>query len=282
MKRIIIPTDFSANAYNALAYALHLFADEKCLFYLLHAYSPPMPEATNIMTSANTAKKLIELTQESTQKGLDEVLQKIETSFKNPNHSFETIPAFGFLTDVINEIAKEKNADLIIMGTKGASGLKEIILGSNTSRVIGNARLPLIVVPENAVYEHLNEIAFFTDYESYFKAGEINFLLELARQSKAALHVVHVLKKGELLGPEKQKIQEDLTKKCEPIKAEFHLLTENDIENAIRLFVQSRNTPFLCLVTKKYTFLQNLFKTPTTKEVSFHTKTPMLVLKKAH
>jgi nucleotide-binding universal stress UspA family protein len=280
MKKIIIPTDFSANAYNAIAYALQLFAAENCIFYLIHAYSPPMPEPTNTMTSASTAKKLIDMAHKSAQQGLDEVLEQIQTSFMNTKHSFETIPSFGFLTDVIDEVGKEKDVDLVVMGTKGASGLKEIVIGSNTSRIIGGSNYPLIVVPENAIYDTLKEVAFMTDYDYYFERAEINPLVELVKQSGAELHITHVLIKGDKPSQEKELVREHLEDILKPVTPKYHFLTEKSVENAIHLFVQSRNTDLLCMVTKKHSFLQRLFKKPTTKEVSFHTKIPMLVLRR--
>lgn len=280
MKKIIIPTDFSSNAYNAIAYTLQLFSGEKCLFYLSHAYSPPMPEPSNTMTSATTANQIMEIARKSAQERLKEVLTQINTSYNNPDHSFETIAAFGFLIDAIYEVGNEKKIDLIVMGTKGASGIKEVLLGSNTARIINDSSFPLIVVPEVAIYEPYKEITFLTDYDYYFERSELKPLIELVNQTGAALHVVHVLEKGDKLDKKKELVREHLDDIVKPAKVSYHLLTDKSVEKAATLFIQSRNTELLCMVTKKHSFLDRLFKKLNTREMSFHTKIPMLVLKR--
>ncbi|XLS27383.1 universal stress protein [Flavobacteriaceae bacterium M23B6Z8] len=280
MKKIIIPTDFSSNAYNAIAYALQLFANQKCHFFLVHAYSPPMPEPSNTMTSANTAKQLMEVSRKSAQDGLREVQDQINRSFHNPDHSFESIAAYGFLTDVIEEIGKEKQADLVVMGTKGASGIKELFLGSNTARVISTSTFSLIVVPETAIYEPFKEISFLTDYDYYFERSELKPLLDLLHQTGAELHVVHVLEKGDTLSKEKDLVRKHLHDLIKPIKVAYHLLTDKSLERAATLFIQSRNVELLCMVTKKHSFLDRLFKKLNTRDMSLHSKTPMLVLRR--
>ncbi|WP_340198548.1 universal stress protein [Ascidiimonas sp. W6] len=281
MKRIVIPTDFSPNAYNAIAYALQLFSEEHCSFYLLHAYSPPMPEPSNTMTSAITAKRLMEISQKSAEQGLEEVLDQIKSSFNNPNHSFEIIATYGFIKDVIDEVAENKKADLIVMGTKGASGLKEIVLGSNTARVIANSSYSLIVVPETAIYEPFKEIAFFTDYDYYFERSELKPLVDLVQQTKAELHVAHILTKGDKPIPEKELVREHLDDLIKIVKPQYHLLTDHSVEKAIHIFAQSRKTAMLCMLTQKHSFLDRLFNTHPTKNISYHTKIPMLVLRKS-
>lgn len=280
MKKIIIPTDFSENAYNALTYSLRLFAEVKCHFYLVHAYTPPIPEPANTMTSATTAKQLMDMSRKNAQRELDGVVERVKSSFANPGHTFETFPVYGFLADVIDQIAEEKEAELVIMGTKGASGIKEIVLGSNTARVIGHSVYPLLVIPENAVYTPIKEVAFFTDYDYYFEKSELKPLTGLLRLTGASLHIAHITAKGNQPGKQKELVKEHLLDILKPEKPGFYLLTSQYVEKAIMLFMQSRGNDLLCLVTKKQSFLERLFKKQITREVSYHFKKPMLVLRR--
>ena len=102
------------------------------------------------------------LIEESLEK-LQKLLEKIERLPLNTQHTFYTSAFYGFFTDYIKEEEKDKNIYLIIMGTKGASGIKAVSMGSNTDNVITKVKYPVLAVPENAEYHRPKEIAFPTD-----------------------------------------------------------------------------------------------------------------------
>ncbi|WP_340073705.1 universal stress protein [Leptobacterium sp. I13] len=279
MKKILIPTDFSENAWNALQYALDLYKDETCNFFILNAYSPPIVSPTNPITSASTTKVLLDVAKKSAEEGLAAVMARINESYSSSKHQFETIASYDFLVSAVKETVKEKEIDMVVMGTKGASGLKEVIMGSNTAGVIGHIECPLLAIPEEAVFKPLKELAFATDYAYYHERFELAELLELAQKYNASICVLHALEHKDGLSKEQELVRQHLDELMEPIQHSFHTLTRVSLETATRTFTQSRDIDMLCMVTKHHSFLTRLFGKPRVEEISFHTKIPLLVLK---
>ncbi|WP_340063320.1 universal stress protein [Ascidiimonas aurantiaca] len=280
MKKILIPTDFSDNAFNAVRYALQLFAEETCTFTLLNSYNPPMAEQVNPMTTADTARVILDMAKKTSEDGLNEVLQKISADFPNKNHTFKTVSEYNFLKEAIEELVEAEKPDLIVMGTKGASGLKEIFLGSNTARVISQIECPLLAVPENATFSPIKEIAFATDYDYYFERSEMETMIDLINKFDAGFHVFHVLEHGEELPEVKAKVRNYLADIFKEQKPDFRLLTEAKLDTATRIFIQSRDVDLLCMVTRKQTFIERLFGKSRTGGISFHVQIPLLILRK--
>lgn len=147
MKNILIPTDFSKNAWNAVSYAMEFFKEQRCTFYFLHTYTPSFYRMDYVLGgpsfSAIPDKGL-----DISQAGLERTIEKVRTGYANPRHTYEMMSAFNILTDEINELTVAKDIDMVVMGTQGATGAKELFLGSNTVYVIRKARVPVLVIPE--------------------------------------------------------------------------------------------------------------------------------------
>jgi nucleotide-binding universal stress UspA family protein len=159
MKNILIPTDFSDNSWNAIKYAVNFFENSSCNFYLLHV------NTINTLVVAETtympSQEVIEETYVKPSKvKLKEMLIRIESISKNKNHKFFTLSDYNYFIESIRRHVKEKKIDIIVMGTKGASGIKKYIVGSNTGDVITRVHCSTLVVPENATFIKPKEIAF--------------------------------------------------------------------------------------------------------------------------
>ncbi len=149
MKNILIPTDFSENAYSALYYATRLFKNEPCRFYILNTLDS---EASVI-----TGKTDPQLINESKEK-LTEIRHTIVRDTEDYDHSFESILTTEKLLETIEKTVKEKGIDIIVMGTKGATGAKGFFVGSTTSNVIQKIKCcPVLVVPEEFNFEEFLE-----------------------------------------------------------------------------------------------------------------------------
>ena len=89
-------------------------------------------------------------------------------------------------------MVEDKNIDLIVMGTKGATGAQEILFGTNTVHIIKKAKCPVIAIPPNFEYEVPKEILFPTDFEVDFKSEPLGILLKIAQQHISSIEVLHV------------------------------------------------------------------------------------------
>lgn len=277
MNQILIPTDFSENAWNAIRYALELFKKSKCTFHLLNINPvPPYSGAgTAIRTAAENFKDYV---LEDSKKELKKLLSRIEELPRNANHTFTTHAVHDYFIEAIKREAEKKKIDLIIMGTKGASGLKKVTLGSNTGDVITKVKRPLLAVPEDAPFASPKEIAFPTDYHLSYDVKVLDTLINMATMNDAVIRILHISKKGEELTESQLGKKDFLDDYLVDIKHSFHSLTGTKLETAVQCFTESRDIDMIAMVAKNLNFFQRILFRPAVEEISYHTEVPFLVL----
>ncbi len=283
MKKILFPTDFSANAQNAYSYALHLAEKLDANITTLHAYLPIHVPA-NVM--ASTVGELTEMqkmeewsryekaAKEMHEKAVERGLEKVEV-----NHVMEE----GSAIEVIKKVAMDEKADLIVMGTKGASGIIGSLIGSNTATMIEEADIPVLAIPHNAKYHPIQKMAIATDFEN-LEENAILKAIEYAELFDAELHCIHVnVAHNPLLGERMAKLCSSFadTPKLsfEIIDTEDNLSSVEDVLEAIDKYVNEKNMDMLVMQTHKRTFFQKLFTVSYTKKMAFHTDVPLLTFK---
>tara|TARA_R110002073_G_scaffold40547_5_gene114973 strand:+ start:80688 stop:81527 length:840 start_codon:yes stop_codon:yes gene_type:complete len=277
MKNILIPIDFSTNATKALEYALVFFKNTSCNFYILHVLTNSNYITTDsfaISTSQIIEKTLVK----NTKIRLQNLLLKIKRSFPNSNHNFIPLVTTDYFIDSIRTQVKEKKITLLVMGTKGASGIKEIIVGSNTGDVITKVKIPLLAIPENAQFTPPKEIAFPTDYNLFYQTKVLNDISAFTTMYDATLRILHVRKKEEELSAFQKENKEYLSDYFTEFNHSFHRITNKKIEAGVQCFVESRDINMLVMIAKNLNLFQQIIFKPTVKEISYHTTVPLLVL----
>ena len=278
MQQILIPTDFSDNAWNALKYALELFKESKCTFYLLHVNPiPPYSGAGTAVHSAaeNFKEAILKDSKEGLQKLLDRIKKELPS---NTKHTFVPIALYDYFVDALKRESINKKIDLIIMGTKGASGLKKVTIGSNTGDVITKVKCPLLAIPEEAEFTDIREIAFPTDYQIGFDVKVLDTLIKMAVMNKAELRILHISKKGDKLSEEQQNNKDFLNDYLADVDHSFHSLTGADLETSVQCFTESREIDMIAMVAKNLNFFQRILFRPEAEKISYHTKVPFMVL----
>ena len=276
MTNVLIPTDFSDNAWNALKYGVQFFENEPSNFYLLHVNLLEFNSAGHDV-AANSLIYSPENTVGIIDK-LKEVEKQIEDAFPNSSHKFYVQQEHGFFIDGIKKTIENKQIDFIVMGTKGASGLKEAIVGTRTSEVITRVKCPVLVIPEKAQYVAPKEIAFPTDFNNYYKNKVLLTLAEILEINQAAIRVLHVSKKGQALTLPQKKNKNYLEDFLEGRVHSFHFLTSRNIENALQAFIKENKVNMIAMVAKNLNFVQRILFEPTVTKISYHTEIPFLVL----
>ncbi|WP_369886602.1 universal stress protein [Aquimarina sp. AD10] len=276
MKNILIPTDFSDNSWNAIVYALSFFRKVKCNFFLLHV--SPYEEMMGGTTFYDTTNSVVENTTHSHKEQMRLLQKKIEKLPLNTKHQFFTINEHIFFIDAIRKQIAHKHIDFIVMGTKGASGLKEKTIGSNTGDVITKVKCPVLVVPEKATYTRPREIAFPTDYNISYKNRVLHTIAEILDVHNTCLRILHVTKKNQKLSGLQEKNKDFLDDALEDIEHSFHFLSNPNIEEAVQCFVESRDITMITMIAKNLNFFQRILFHPTVEKISYHTTIPFLVL----
>lgn len=277
MLRILIPTDFSKNAWNALAYGLELYRKERCAFYLMHVN--PLPPYSGAGTTIKASTHMLRETMlAESEKSLKELLEQINRKMPNDLHTFMTIAVYDFFVDSIKRELNDKHIDLIIMGTKGASGLKRMSMGSNTGDVITKVKCPLLAIPEQARYKIPKEIAFPTDYHINYDFKVLDNLIGMVNRNESNLRVLHISRKGEELSREQLQNKDFLHDYLRGVDHSFHSITGSRLETAVQCFVESRDIDMIAMVAKNLNFFQRILFRPTVEEISYHIEIPFLIL----
>jgi nucleotide-binding universal stress UspA family protein len=277
MKNILIPTDFSENAWNALLYGISFFKKTHCTFHIVHINS------VNTNVSGETAMFISpEVLEESllveSKEKLHKLMSKIEHLPLNVKHEFKPLALYGFLTDHIKSQVKEKQIDLIIMGTKGATGLKSVSIGSNTGDVITKVPCTVLAIPEHAVYSSIKEIGFPSDFQLRYDHKILETLKDILLLKKSALRLLYISLKNEKLSPIQENNKRILMEYYKDIECSFHVVTGKKIDDSIQCFTESRNLDMLVMVAKNLNFLERILFRPTVERISYHTKVPFLVI----
>jgi len=278
MKNILLPTDFSENSWNAIKYAICFFEKETCNFYLLHInrYSDNFIDGPSFIATEDVLEDVY--TKPSKQQ-LRKVLKRISDHFPaNKNHRFYTFSDSDFFIESIRRNVVEKNIDMIVMGTKGASGLKKNIVGSNTGDVITKVKCTTLAIPDKAQCTQIKEVAFPTDFSMNYDIQILQPLSDIIDNNDAALRILHVSRKKTDLNSEQKRNSELLDDYFNQMEHSFHYLTNKKIEDAIQCFVESRNVDMICMVAKNLNYFQQILFHSKVEEISYQTEIPFLVL----
>ncbi|TPN87468.1 universal stress protein [Aquimarina algicola] len=276
-KKILLPTDFSRNAWNAISYAVELYKNEACDFYVLNAFNAT-GYALESMMVPEPGEKLYEEAREKSENGLGKIMERLTFRDESPNHQFFMISQFNGLLDAIKDIVDKQDIEMIIMGTKGTTDARDVIFGSNTVMVMEKSRnCPVLAIPEDATYKTLNEIVFPTDYKMNFKRRELQTLLDVAKITKAEVRVLYA-SDGDPLDEEQQSNKNLLDEYFGGLTHTYHALYNIEPQSAVRCFVESRDSDMIAFFNRKHSFFGSIFSRPMVKSLGRYAKVPVLAL----
>ena len=268
MKNILIPTDFSFNAWKASAFAFKVFEQELCIFYFLHVGKP----STKKLENENTAF--------TNQASLERLIEKVKTCNSNGNHKYKSVVRFGHLNESIDELQKEIFFDLIVMGTRGETDPKDRFLGKNSLNIVETVNFtPVLLIPKKANFIPFEkkEIVFATRYEKEFSSYEIKFLRDFATSWNASIRILYV-QEEEKLSKKQEERKEDLHLHLGNLPHSFHTLTNIEVPIGIHSFLHSRNSDLLVLNHRREGFYRGLFSGKLSKEIGSQAKIPLLFM----
>ncbi len=269
MRRVLIPTDFSENANNALEFAVELYKYEECTFYLLNT----IYDSDNVLHSS-----IYEVYKERSLKELDAIVAKMKEKHPETPLHFKKISTVNLLNEEIASIVKEEHIDIIIMGTKGASGAQELLFGTYTVSAMKVAECPLLAIPENYQYQSPKNIVFATDYGINFKDYHLDLLKGIATKHQANLHAVYVNTTDKPLNYNQQRSKDTLVKSLEGMQVDFEEVDNGSIQQAIFNYHQSTPIGLLVMIKNEHSFWERVFSTSVIHSIGYHISFPFLVL----
>lgn len=273
IKTILVPTDFSIPADYAVHYAMKLAKTFNASIILYHSFIPFesgfYPLAQSKKENKEVADNLI--------KRLAKIRDELLKSGKNIPVSIHVDRGPEGLR--MAEFCKKKKIDLVVMGTKGASGLKETIIGSFTADTMVKAPCPVLAIPQKYKFKTPKKITFASDYHKK-DIQSIKFLLKWNEPFNAKINILHIDKRESLSVSEEKivvKSKREFEKQCEDNSIPIQHIEGSDISKAILHIILNDKTDILVLSpVRKEGIWSRLFHKSITKTTACHIRFPLL------
>lgn len=274
MKQILFPTDFSEAANTAFIYALKFADSFGAELLILHVYDLPIVETPPLPESTKEIFDIVEMNQFESFRDELPALHKLAEDHNLGHIKLRNTLLYGDLVYNINKICEDERVDLIVMGTKGASGLKETFLGSTTGSVIVNAKVPVLGIPAEAEYRPITSVVFTTQYKDKDNDALRN-ALDIAKKFKARLLCLYIKNDDDPEDIDERINEWKIYYRDEDI--DFFNIAGDHIEQTILDFVENQHAGLLVMRTHKRNFFESLFHRSLTKKMAYHSKVPLLV-----
>jgi nucleotide-binding universal stress UspA family protein len=269
MAHILIPTDFSDNALRAAVYAVRLFGEQGHTYTLLTSYALPRGAATTMWS-------IDELLRREALEGMEIFEERFRKILGDPAMILCRAVEHGDLPNVIARLEKdEPPVDVIVMGTQGATGLKEVLMGSNTADVIKRSRVPVLTIPRGTEFGDRKRIVLADDGQRVLP-DTVRMLLDIARLHDAEIMVVRVMPEDE--GREKQAVTSHYDEVLQDIPHTYHTIKAQDVGAALNQLIHDHNAGMLVMVHRHKGLLEGLFHRSVSSKMAMHTHIPLLVL----
>lgn len=276
MRKIVIPTDFSENAMNALRYAAELFKYEHADLFIVHAYADEVYDH-NTLVSRSIFEELKETTHKNSDLALEKIRSTIQKISPNPRHTYTIVSRFGSLIDEVNDLVDKENIDILVMGTRGSTDNRKLTFGSNTLQVLKYVKCPLLAIPSDCTYNRPERILFPTNYLLPFKRRELKLLSTLTKSFRSVIHFLYVSSSKNL--SIRQEDNKDFLKKSLPdVELNFHIEDAEDLTTAINEFIEKKSIGFLVMVNSRHSYLESILYQSTIDKIGLHIKIPFLAM----
>ncbi|MCB0745323.1 MAG: universal stress protein [Ignavibacteriae bacterium] len=278
MRKILVPTDFSNNAMNALKYALELFKYDIGEFFIMHAYQDEiyLEEALQSLSNLAQATRIVA---SRSQLQLEELLKQVHDISPNPKHTYKITSVNSTLIDAMDIIIEDENIDIVVMGTRGETNDRKLTFGSHTLQALKYVRCPVLAIPEG--YKHIQprHVLFPTNYLIPYKRRELKLLCEMVHPYRANIDIVHISKsKSKKLSLRQEDNQTFLKEELCKNRLNFKRVYAKSIVDTVYTYVKENNIDLLVMVNNKHTLIENIIFQSTIDKISLHIDIPFLAL----
>jgi nucleotide-binding universal stress UspA family protein len=274
MKKILFPTDFSHVSNNAFIYALKLADSINAEIITMHVYHLPQVNYINVSEYLHEIYDVTELSHFENYKDEVPVLRRIAEENNLDHVKISHVLILGNLIEEIQKITKHEYIDFIVMGTKGASGLKETFLGTVATKVMNDVKAVVLAIPERCKYEPVKNLLFITEYQ----ADDTQSFLKvkaLAKVFQAHIECLRVVPQHRENNINNMRNWEEL---IDNHNIKLHSVTGNDVEGIILNFIDSHKINMIAMHVHRKNFFEKLFEISLSKKLAFHINIPILAI----
>lgn len=276
MEKILIPIDFSASSSWGFYYGYYLAQKLNAELIVVHLYRPPYVESTMPM---DTIRRIIN---DKEQELLKHMKANTQTPLDFPSGEQMATVKVRYLVEsasdlTLAEVAENEEVDLIIMGTHGAGSAMDRVWGTNTSKVIKEAKCPVLAIPVGVDYKGIRSIAYATDFDP----ADIDKILQMAFFATAVgakVNCVHINVVNEDREPLKEEsFKEAFAQKFKNLPVTYSVYSATSVEDGLETFLRINHISILAMLTHNKNLWDRLFNSKSmTKSMALRTKIPLL------
>ncbi|HMG94620.1 MAG TPA: universal stress protein [Chryseolinea sp.] len=273
MVNILVPTDLSELSKIAVQYAIKIANKTEGNITLLHVINIIEP------TRATMRLRLKALEQELfavAKEDLDAMIKDISKTLKsNLPIKIKVVKGASF-NDTVKKEAKRLRTGLIVMGTRGASGLKKYVMGSNTASVIDASDVPVLAVPELGSFKNFRNVVYASDLTHLEK--ELKTLIPYLEKFESTVHLIHVAQSLKAVSAIERKI-DAVVQKTGYKNVIVRVMVNKKVDEAIDHYVEVIKADLLTMFAHDRSFYEKLFDRSMTRKMAFHSKIPLLAFR---
>jgi nucleotide-binding universal stress UspA family protein len=257
MKTVIVPVDYSETSLHAAEYAVKLFAYRNNVTILLYHHYTKASDAAQEEENLNTLK------------------QKLGTAIP-----LEILAHHGSsFSDDFEKAVRHRRADLVIMGLTGKTGLSKLFIGSNTLKFAETKAAPVLIIPEKATFRDIKNVMLAADFRNAYETTPSAPIKSFLETFNAKLHIVNVDPQHYVaLTEDYNKEKEQIERMFAEFNPESYFMRLFDVEEALTMFAKDKNIDLMIAIQKEHSFFEKLYKHSHTKELTYKSEVPILVV----
>lgn len=271
-KCLMVPTDFSKAARNAVEYAARMAMEWQATLQLVHVVQLPSAVHSGAFFDLDVREQLLQEAKEQMSRRKAGLLKQW------PALQLQTHTLLGKVEEDLPQQAKKLGADLIVMGTEGSSGLKRL-LGSNTYATIRHAPCPVLSVPEKSAYHRLERLVFACALDQLKQEAPFRWLNRLAESLQLQLLVLTIDADLRLTVNNEEQIQQTLDRVFPNVPHRFQVLAGGETASSLRDFVQEKQPDWLFMLPRHHNFLERMLQGSLTRSLVYHPEVPLLTIR---
>ena len=273
MNNFIVPVDFSETSKNAARFAAHIsngIPDSHLILYTVFDTMEVGVDGSPLENEDEARRTIMELALQSVQSELSAITDaKISCVAEEDNH----------FVNALEKYVLHNKIQLIVMGITGATRLGQILMGSNTLKVIRRNMGPVVIVPPDAHSTSAKNVMFISDFKDVEETIPVKSVKSILDLFRPTLHIVnvddeHYVELTEEYKTERKKIHEMFSE----YNPEYYFIRMFDFMGAINQFVEDKEIGLILTIPKNHSFFSNLFKTTHTSKLAYQSNVPIVAV----
>ncbi|MBS1556666.1 MAG: universal stress protein [Bacteroidetes bacterium] len=275
MKRILVPCDFSDPAVQAFKFAVELALKSRGEIYLLNVVEVPVMHETVLMPTLYFEQSLMNEMKEAAGKKF----QKMKDKWAGEGVTVSTYVEFGSIITTIRQFIDEKKIDLVVMGTHGATGAREFLIGSNTEKIVRTSSVPVIAIKKSTKLSNIKSIVFPNDLSLENEHLTLK-VKELQNFFKATLHIVYINSPAFFQRDVETKVKlKDFAKRFMLKDYTLNVFNDVDQENGVNNFTKEVKGDLIAMATHGRRGISHLVSGSIAEDVVNHVDCPIWTFK---